>query len=44
VSGGSVSGVLTQALADCRFSRELTTCAGYHGPRLVRFAAVTVAS
>ena len=43
VTGGSVSGVLTQALADCRFSREMTTCAGYHGPRAVRFAALTVA-
>ena len=43
VSGGSVSGVLTQALADCRFSREVTTCAGYHGPRAARFTALTVA-
>jgi len=43
VTGGSVSGILTQALADCRFSRDTTTCAGYHGPRAVRFAALTVA-
>ncbi len=43
VKGGSVTGVITQALADARFSRETVTIGSYHGPRAVRFASLTVA-
>jgi predicted Zn-dependent protease len=43
VKGGSVTGVLAQALAEARFSRETVTSGCYAGPRAVRFAALTVA-
>ncbi len=39
VRGGSVSGVLREAMADVRFSRELTTVGGYHGPQAARMLA-----
>ena len=39
VRGGSVSGVLREAMADVRFSRELTTVGGYHGPQAARLTA-----
>lgn len=42
VTGGSVSGVLKDALADARFSRETITVDDYHGPQGIRLEAVTV--
>lgn len=36
VRGGSVSGVLREAMAEARFSRETGTVGGYHGPLAVR--------
>ncbi len=42
ICGGSVSGVLKEALADARFSRETVTVGDYHGPQAIRLAAVTV--
>jgi predicted Zn-dependent protease len=39
VVGGSVSGVLRDALADSRFSREVVTVGGYCGPEAVRLTA-----
>jgi PmbA protein len=42
VTGGSVSGVLKEALADARFSRDLVTVDDYHGPQGIRLEAVTV--
>lgn len=36
VRGGSVSGVLREAMADVRFSRECATVGGYHGPVAAR--------
>jgi PmbA protein len=43
VTGGSVSGVLREALADARFSAETATNGGFHGPCAMRLEAVTVA-
>ena len=43
VAGGSVSGVLKEALADARFSHETVTIGGYQGPQGIRLAQVTVA-
>ncbi|MBA3708386.1 MAG: hypothetical protein H0W83_06175 [Planctomycetes bacterium] len=43
VTGGSVTGVLAQALADARFSRDIVTSGSYHGPRAIRFASLTIA-
>jgi predicted Zn-dependent protease len=42
ICGGSVSGVLKDALADARFSREVVTVGDYHGPQAIRLAAVTI--
>jgi hypothetical protein len=39
VRGGSVSGVLRQAMAGARFSAEVGTIDGYHGPVAVRMPA-----
>lgn len=43
VRGGSVTGVLAEAMADVRFSAQTATCGAYHGPVAARFAALTVA-
>ena len=43
MTGGSVSGVLSEALAAARFSAEITTNGGFHGPCAIRLEAVTVA-
>ena len=43
VRGGSVSGVLRQAMGDVRFSRETATVGGYSGPQAARMT-VTVAA
>lgn len=43
VRGGSVSGVLREAMAEARFSRETATVGGYHGPQAARLPC-TVAS
>lgn len=42
ICGGSVSGVLKDALADAQFSAEVVTVGDYHGPQAIRLAAVTV--
>lgn len=42
VTGGSVSGVLREALADARFSAETATIGGYAGPRAIRLESATV--
>ena len=42
VKGGSVTGTLGEALAEARFSQEVATAGGYHGPRAVRLEACTV--
>lgn len=42
ISGGSVSGVLKDALADAQFSAEVVTVGDYHGPQAIRLAAVTI--
>lgn len=42
ICGGSVSGVLKDALADAQFSSEVVTVGDYHGPQAIRLAAVTV--
>lgn len=42
VTGGSVSGVLREALADARFSVETATIGGYAGPRAIRLESATV--
>jgi PmbA protein len=42
VKGGSVTGVLGEAFADARFSREVATARGYRGPRAVRLERCTV--
>jgi hypothetical protein len=39
VRGGSVSGVLRDALADAVFSRDTATVDGYHGPQAARMTA-----
>lgn len=42
VRGGSVSGVLREAMADVRFSRECATVGGYHGPVAARMPCTVV--
>lgn len=42
ITGGSVSGVIKDALADAQFSREVVTVGHYHGPQAIRLAEVTV--
>ena len=42
ICGGSVSGVLKDALADAQFSAEVVTVGDYHGPQAISLAAVTV--
>lgn len=42
ICGGSVSGVLKDALADAQFSADVVTVGDYHGPQAIRLAAVTV--
>lgn len=39
VRGGSVSGVLREAMAEVRFSRETATVGGYSGPQAARITA-----
>lgn len=43
VRGGSVSGLLRQAFAAVRFSRETATVGDYHGPAWARFPATVTA-
>ncbi len=43
VRGGSVSGVLREAMADVRFSHESATVGGYNGPLAARVLATVVA-
>lgn len=42
ITGGSVSGVIKDALADARFSSEVITVGEYHGPQAIRVAGLTV--
>ncbi len=42
IKGGSVTGNVFKAFADCRISRELVKAGGYHGPSAIRFAELTI--
>lgn len=42
IKGGSVSGNVLDAFADCRMSSETIKAGDYHGPRSIRFASLVI--